>query len=224
MGLQDQLDSLRARLRQALDAEDRAAVAEAVERLRMLQIVEHGLAAGDVLPDFGLRDPAGRLVTSDALLARGPLVVSFFRGGWCPYCSLTLQALDRMLPEVERLGASLVAISPLKPEELRHLAAERGLRLTMLSDPGDAYARLCGVHYEMSDGQARLYRKRGVDLEAGSVGAGWQVPVPATYVLGPDGVIAYAFAEPDWARRAEPAEILGALRGLAQAAEAAGAA
>jgi peroxiredoxin len=93
-----------------------------------------------------------------------------------------------MLPEVERLGASLVAISPLKPEELARLAAERGLRLTMLSDVDDAYARLCGVHYAMSDGQARLYRKRGVDLEAANAGAGWQVPVPATYVLGQDGL------------------------------------
>jgi peroxiredoxin len=221
MGLQDELDGLRARLRQALDAEDRAAVAEAIERLRMLQIVEQGLAVGDVLPDFGLRDPAGRLVTSDGLLARGPLVVSFFRGGWCPYCSLTLQALDRMLPEVERLGAGLVAISPLKPLELARLADERGLRLTMLSDAGDAYARLCGLDYAMSDGQARLYRKRGVDLEAANAGAGWQVPVPATYVLGRDGIIAYAFADPDWARRAEPAAILEALRRLAQAADAA---
>jgi hypothetical protein len=128
MGLQDQLDRLRAQLRQALDAEDRAAVGEAIERLRMLQIVEHGLAAGDVLPDFGLQDPAGRLVTSDALLARGSLVVSFFRGGWCPYCSLTLQALDRML----RRSSAWVR------------ASSRSRRSSPRSSPGSRPSGACG--------------------------------------------------------------------------------
>jgi peroxiredoxin len=224
MGLREKLDALRQQLRPSLDAEDRAAVDGAIERLGMLQIVEHGLAAGDTLPDFALRDSAGRQVTSDELLARGPLVVNFFRGGWCPYCSLALQAFDDALPAINDLGAELVAISPLKPEELARTAEERGLRLLMLSDPVDAYAKMCGVHYEMTEGQAALYRKRGLDLDALNAGAGWEVPVPATYVVGRDGVIAYAFAEADWSRRADPAEVLAALRRLVQAADAASAA
>jgi peroxiredoxin len=224
MGLREKLDALRQQLRPALDPEDRAAVDGAIERLGMLQIVEHGLAAGDTLPDFALRDGAGRAVTSDDLLARGPLVVNFFRGGWCPYCSLALQAFDDALPAINDLGAELVAISPLKPEELARTAEECGLRLLMLSDPVDAYAKMCGVHYEMTEGQAALYRKRGLDLDALNAGAGWEVPVPATYVVGRDGVIAYAFAEADWSRRADPAEVLAALRRLVQAADAASAA
>jgi peroxiredoxin len=224
MGLREKLDALRQRLRPSLDPEDRAAVDGAIERLGMLQIVEHGLAAGDTLPDFALRDSAGRSVTSDYLLARGPLVVNFFRGGWCPYCSLALQAFDEALPDINDLGAELVAVSPLKPEELARTAEERGLRLLMLSDPADTYAKVCGVHYEMTEGQAALYRKRGLDLDALNAGAGWEVPVPATYVVGRDGVIAYAFADADWSRRAEPAEVLAALRRLVQAADAASAA
>lgn len=222
MRLRDKLDALRAQLRQPMSAEDRATVGGAIERLRMLQVVEHALVAGDTLPDLELADATARTVTSDDLLARGPLVVNFFRGGWCPYCSLALQAFDAVLPEIERLGGSLVAISPAKPEHLAETAAARGLRQIMLSDPADRYASLCGVHYEMSAGQVALYRSQGLDLDAVNAGAGWRVPIPATYVVGRDGVIAYAFAEADWSCRAEPAAVLEVLRGLAQAADAVG--
>jgi peroxiredoxin len=214
MNLREELDALRGRLRPSLDAADQAVVAAAIERLRMLQVVEQGLAAGDVLPDFALEDAAGKMVTSDELLAAGPLVVNFFRGGWCPYCSLALQAFDELAPTVERHGGRLVAISPARPEELARMAAERHLRLVMLSDPGDAYARLCGLDYAMSDGQAAYYRRRGVDLDAVNAGSSWHVPVPASYVVGRDGVIRHAFADPDWSRRAEPAQLLEALRVL----------
>lgn len=213
MNLQDELDALRARLRTSLDPADRTVVTAAIERLRMLQLVEHGLAVGDVLPDFALADAASRTATSDQLLTVGPLVVNFFRGGWCPYCSLALQALDELMPAVEGAGGSLVAIAPAEPAELARLAIERRLRLRMLSDPGAAYARLCGLDYAMSDGQAAYYRRHGVDLDPPE-GRDWHVPVPASYVVGRDGVIRHAFADPDWSRRAEPAELLDALRRL----------
>jgi peroxiredoxin len=213
--LQNKLDRLRAELRQILDPKERQALFETLERLRMLQIVEHGFTAGDILPEFSLPDAEERMVTSDELLARGPLVLAFFRGTSCPYCSLTLRALDEVRPAIERLGASLVVISPLRPQALAQAAEGRHLHLRLLSDPGEAYAKLCGVHYDMTEGQIAFYRGRGLDLEQLHAGSGWELPLAATFVAGRDAVITYAYVEVDWARRAEPANLVAAVERLA---------
>ena len=217
MRLQDKLDRLRAELRRALDPEQRTALAAVLERLQMLQIVEHGLAVGDTLPDLALPDTTGRDVNSEELLAEGPLVLVFIRGTWCPYCSLALQALDEARPRIERLGASLVVVAPLQPGELARAAAERGLGLRILSDADAAYARICGVQYEMSEAHVAFYRRFGLDLDALNAGSGWGLPIPATYVAGSDGVITFAHGHWDWAERADPAEIVAAVERLARA-------
>jgi peroxiredoxin len=217
MTLADKLDRRRTEFRGRLPPEDRQVLAAAVERLRMLQIVEQGLQVGDPLPEFILADTDGLTASSDALLARGPLVVVFIRGPWCPYCSLALEALDECHPAIEQLGASLVVISPVSADELWRAASERSLRLRLLSDPGAAYARICGVQYEMTEAHIDLYRRLGWDVGQANAGSGWELPVPATYVAGSDGVICYAFAEPDWSRRAEPGEIVAAVERIAHA-------
>ena len=220
--LEDRLSRRRAELRGGLAPEDRDVLLAALERLRMLQVGEQGLQVGEPLPEFTLPDTDGVTVSSEALLARGPLAVVFIRGTWCPYCSLTLEALDAVRPAIEQLGASLLAISPMSGEELLRAARERGLRLRLLSDSGAAYARVSGVQYEMTEAHIDLYRRLGWDIGRLNAGSGWALPVPATYVAGPDGVIAYAFADADWTRRAEPADIVAAVERLVQAAESAG--
>ncbi len=226
MTLRDQLDACKAQLLEVLDPADREALEAAIDRLRMLQIVEHGPAVGDLLPEFALPDADGRLVTSEALLERGPLVLAFFRGPWCPYCSMALQALNQARPAIEALGASLVTVAPLPPGELREMAAERGLGLTLLSDRDGRYARICGLGFEMSDGGKALYQRLaarfGASIPRLAPDRAWELPIPATFVAGRDGVIGFAFGDADWARRAEPAEIVAAVRQLAQAATTAG--
>jgi peroxiredoxin len=226
MKLQDKLDEINRQLLQVLDPTDRAALEAAIERLRMLQIVEQGMVVGDVLPDFALRDQTGRIVTSGELLARGPVVLAFFRGPWCPYCSTTLGALNEMRPAIERLGGTVVAVAPLGTEELDRLAAERQLGLELLSDENAAYAQVCGVKFEMTeDGTAlyaRLAARFGLSIPGQDATGGWELPVAATYVAGRDGVIGYAFGDADWSRRAEPADIVAAVERLGQAADAEG--
>lgn len=222
MTLEDELSRRRESLRKGLPPGDLEVLRAAVDRLHMLQVVEHGLAVGDQLPEFALPDPDGNIVASEELIARGPLAVVFIRGPWCPYCSLTLAALDALGPAVEELGGSLVVISPVHARELGRAAAERGLRLRLLSDPGAAYARLCGVQFEMSEAHVELYTRIGWDVAQLNAGSGWELPVPASYVVGRDGVIAFAFANADWSHRAEPADILAALARAAQAATSAG--
>jgi len=226
MTLQDELDQVASQLRRALSPGELEELDDAIDRVRMLQLVEEGLAVGDVLPDFALSDSHGRIVTSDELLARGPLALAFFRGPWCPYCSLALRGLDEARPAIERQGASLVAVAPVPAAELGRLAGERGLGLRLLSDPGARYARICGVRFEMTAGFTALYQRlaRRFGLETPEVDprTGWQLPIPATYVAGQDGVVRYAFADPDWARRADPADIVATVARLAQAVEATG--
>jgi peroxiredoxin len=206
--LNDELQAMRAKFQAELDPADRDALAATIEQLRMLQIAEHSLAVGEVLPDFALPDAAGRVVTSDGLLDRGPLVLVFFRGGWCPYCDRTLKALETIRPSLEATGATLVGVAPCTPGELARVAAEKGLSFPLLSDTGGALARLCGLLYAMTPAQVAFYGGRwGVDVAALNAGAGWAVPVPATYVVARDGTVAFAFADPDWGRRAEPADL-----------------
>lgn len=224
MTLQERLDRKKAEARARLDAANRRALDEAVERLRMLQVVENGLAVGDVLPDFALPDAAGRIVTSDDIFASGPLVLVFFRGPWCPYCSLTLEALEAVRPRIEALGASLIGVVPLSPEALARLRIERRLGLRLLSDIDLRYAGICGVRFQMTTDVKRLYLQlraaRGLEIPSLDDASPWELPIPATYVADRDGVIHFAFGDADWARRAEPEEIVATLERLVQEAAA----
>lgn len=213
--LDTDLGSLRARSRAGMDPSAWAGMEAAIERLRMMQAAEHGPAVGDTLPDFELPDAAGRTVASGALLDRGPLVLVFFRGNWCPYCDLTLRALEAARPRLEEAGATLVGVAPVRPEELARTVAEKGLRFTLLSDSGGRLADLCGLLHAMTPEQVAFYRDgRGIDIPAAAAGTGWALPLPASYVVGRDGVVAHAFADADWARRAEPADLVEAVRAL----------
>jgi peroxiredoxin len=215
VSLNDKLRALRAGAQARLDPASWSGLSRTIEWLRMRQLAEHSLGAGDVLPDFELLDAQGQTVGSGELLDRAPLVLTFFRGGWCPYCSTTMRELEATRPELESLGATLVGIVPMKPSELARIRAERGLGFPLLSDRGGHLARLCGVFYTMSPAQVAYYRDQcGLDLPAMGADTDWELPLPATYVVGGDGVVAYAFATADWAQRAEPQAILEAVRGL----------
>jgi peroxiredoxin len=215
MTLEDRLSRRRGELRSRLEPEDRETLRDAVERLRMLQLVEHGLHVGDLLPEFALPDTDGRIVSSRALLGAGSLAVVFVRGPWCPYCTLALEALEEARPRIEKLDASLAVISPMGTDDLRRAAAERELRLQLLSDAGALYAKTCGVQYEMTEAHIDLYRRLGWDIDRFNAGSGWELPVPASYVADRNGVIRFAFADADWSYRAEPAEIVAAVERLA---------
>lgn len=218
MKLQDRLDEIERQLLSVIDAEERMALASSIERLRMMQIVEQGLAEGDTLPDFSLPDASGRILGSASLLDRGPLVLAFFRGPWCPYCSLMVEALDQIRLEVEALGGSCVAVAPLPIGELAAMARDRGLSLTLLSDADSAYAGVCGVKFEMTAESTALYGRLaarfGQTIPGQDDPGGWVLPVPTTYVADRDGVIAYSFGDANWARRADPGEILSAVQRL----------
>ncbi|MGJ4961871.1 peroxiredoxin-like family protein [Bradyrhizobium sp. HKCCYLRH3061] len=176
------------------------------------------LKAGDRAPVFSLKDPDGQLVSSSDLLAKGPLVVSFYRGVWCPYCNMELQALQAALPEFEKLGASLVAISPQTAANSRKSVRQNELGFPILSDTHNDVAAAFGLRFALPDYLVDLYKSLKNDLPAFNGDPSWTLPTPARYVIAPDGLILYAEVNPDYTRRPEPEDMLPALRRAAAVA------
>lgn len=170
------------------------------------------LKAGDKAPAFTLKNPDGKPVSSAELLAKGPLVASFYRGVWCPYCNMELQALQAALPEFEKLGASLVAISPQTPVNSRKSVCQNALSFPILSDTHNDVAAAFGLRYELPDYLVELYKKLRNDLPAFNGDPSWTLPMPGRFVIGRDGVILYAEVNPDYTKRPEPGDMLPALR------------
>ena len=218
MRIGDELEGRRRAVGQDLLPADRHVIRETIERLRAAQIAEQSLRVGETLPDFALPHPAGSVVTSDELLDRGSLVLAFFRGGWCPDCPIALRGLERARPRIEAAGASLVAVSPRRGPELQRVADECGLAFRLLSDVGGRFSQLCGVRYAVPPEHVALYGRTGIDLAGLHDGAGWTLPLPATNVVGRDGIVRYVFVDPDWARRAEPQALVGVVRAQASTA------
>ncbi|WP_042698992.1 peroxiredoxin-like family protein [Azospirillum sp. B506] len=176
------------------------------------------LKAGDKAPTFTLNDPDGKAVSSTALLAEGPLVVSFYRGVWCPYCNMELQALQTALATFQSLGASLVAISPQTAPNSRKSMRQNALGFPILSDPHNDVAAAFGLRFELPDYLIELYKGLKNDLPAFNGDASWTLPMPARFVIGQDGTILYAEVNPDYTRRPEPEDMLPALRGAGRTA------
>lgn len=172
---------------------------------------DYALKAGDTAPDFTLEDADGNSVSSRALLALGPLIATFYRGVWCPYCNYDLQALEEVRLEIEARGASLVAISPQTPANSRKSQRDNKLGFPILSDSGLAVAAEFGLRFALSNDLIKVYKQFGNDLPAINNDPAWVLPMPARYVIGTDGVIAYAEVNPDYTRRPDPSELLPVL-------------
>ena len=173
------------------------------------------IKAGDKAPSFTLSDPEGRPISSADLLARGPLVVSFYRGVWCPYCNMELQALQAALPAFETLGAALVAISPQTAPNSRKSVRQNDLGFPILSDPNNDVAAAFGLRFAMPAYLVDLYKELKNDLPAFNGDPSWTLPMPGRFVVAPDGTVLYAEVNPDYTRRPEPENMLPALRNAA---------
>ena len=179
---------------------------------------KHALKVGDKAPAFKLKDPEGNLVSSEALLANGPLVVSFYRGAWCPYCNMELQALEAALPAFKSRGASLVAISPQTPVNSRKSVRQNSLSFPILSDAHNNVAGAFGLRFALPDYLVELYQNLKNDLPNFNGDDSWTLPMPGRFVIGQDGTVLYAEVNPDYTRRPEPEDMLPALEQAAKAA------
>ena len=176
------------------------------------------LKKGDRAPAIALTNARGALVDVKSLLKRGPVIVTFYRGGWCPYCNLELRAFQEILPEIKAAGASLVAISPEKPDDTLSTAEKNALDFEVLSDIGQKAGRAFGLVYSFSDELKWAYRNFGLDIPAKNGADEWALPISATYVIDRDGIIIYAYTDADYRDRADPRDVLVALTRNAAAA------
>ena len=209
--LQEAEQSRRVKRDPAMTAKMDAATAD----LAASGIVDNSLKVGDKAPDFALPNVKGNTVKLSEVLAGAPVVLSFYRGGWCPYCNIALQHLQQHLGAFEAQGAKLVTVSPQTPDASLSTAEKNALEFEVLSDAGNRVARDYGLVFTLSENLHGMYgNPDGINLAATNGDGSFELPVAATYVIQQDGTVAYAFADADYTRRAEPSEIVDVLKGL----------
>lgn len=199
---------------QQIPAEVREIMQRAGTELAASGQADRALTAGTHAPRFTLPSVTGETVTLDRLLAQGPVVLTFYRGAWCPYCSIALRSLQQHLAAITERGAQLVAVSPQIPDESLSLAEKHALDFTVLSDVGSDTAKAYGLAFDLPDDLAAVYGKLGFDLRRVNGGHPRTLPLPATYVIDQTGTVRWAFADTDYTKRAEPAHIIAALDAL----------
>jgi peroxiredoxin len=202
---------------QYVSAEVQAMHARVIQELEKSGIGGRALHKGHFPPAFALQDHKGNPVSSEELLASGPLVVCFFRGRWCPFCVAQLEAMNARLGRLRGLGASLVGISPQTVQQSFFMADQHRLRFPLLSDPGNEIARKFGLVYRVPDYQQEIYKRVFVNLPFINGCNEWELPIPATYVLARKrdeqsvtftDTIVFRAADPDYTARPEPDQIV----------------
>jgi peroxiredoxin len=186
--------------------------ARAVAELRERRLAANTLPMGAKAPVFELPDHDGEIVSSLTLLAKGPVVLCFIRGRWCPFCVGQMEAMNLIVPEIEKAGASLVAISPQTVKQSFFMRDQHKLRFPLLSDAGNQLARQVGITYRVPPAQEAIYRRAFVNLPFTNGDESWELPIPAAYILDRDGIVLYASANEDYTERPEPDDIVAALR------------
>ena len=169
------------------------------------------IKAGDRAPSFKLKDQDGNDVSSAALLVKGPLVVTFYRGVWCPYCNIELQAINEVLPEIRAYGANVVAISPQTPVNSRKAVRTNELGFPVLSDVNGQTGADFGLRFALPDYLVELYKNLKNDLPAFNNDPSWTLPMPARYVIGQNGIVLYSEVNPDYTRRPDPSDMFPVL-------------
>ena len=179
----------------------------------VVNYAQTSLKPGDKAPDFELKNATYKGVKLSTLLKSGPVVITWYRGGWCPYCNIQLRFLQNFLPQFKEAGATLVALSPELPDKSLNTTEKNNLEFEVLTDYDNAVAKEFGIAFTLNDELVDIYNGfhkletfNGVNTN--------ELPIPATYVIGTDGLIKYAFIDPDYRKRAEPAAILDVLKTL----------
>lgn len=214
MSLKTQIDAFEVQKKANVPADILNLMDVTTEKLIAEQLSKHALKVGDKFPAFELPDSKGKQISSTELLAKGPLVLSFYRGGWCPYCNLELRALNNMQQAFADQNAQLVAVSPQLPDESLSTQQQNELAYTVLSDVSNSLAKKCGLVFTLDESLIPVYDQLGLDIPKANGDESYELPLPATYVIDRQGVIQFAFAHEDYTLRAEPLDVLNAVKAL----------
>ena len=199
-----------------IPAADRAVMKRANEDLAAV-MPNPGVQEGDRAPDFELVNAFGARVRLSDHLARGPVVLSFYRGAWCPYCNLQLRGLVKTLSNIQTRGASLITVTPQTPGKSLEQVKKDGYPFEILSDLDDSVMKAYGLYFEVPVDLSDVYKRNfQLDLAAYNGEGRYALPVPGTFVIDRAGIIRASYADPDYKQRMEPAAILAALDRIGQ--------
>ena len=210
--LKAQIDAYNVQKEAKLPADVLALMNTTNEELIAQHVRDNALQVGQKVANFSLANHCGDTVALTDLLAKGPVIISFYRGGWCPYCNLELKALNDYLPKFKAHNAQLVAVSPQLPDESLSTAQKNELEFDVLSDVSNTVANQFGLLFTLDERIQSLYTGFGIDFESYYGDKSFKLPLPATYVINQDGIITYAFISEDYTLRAEPEAVLNALQ------------
>lgn len=214
MNLNGQIKELQKGLLAQVPEEALKVFASTTEQLVKSGLAETALKKGDKIPSFSLPNATGTTVSSQDLLKKGPIVIDFYRGAWCPYCTLELKALQDALPEITKLGAQLIAISPNLPDQSLSSIEKHSLTFEVLSDKGNKTAKEFNLVFPLAEKLRPIYKQFGFDIPAINGDESYGLPIPATYVVDSNGTVQLAFVDADYTKRLEPADVIKALQTL----------
>ena len=196
----------------ATDAQ-KAMTAENLEAIIETHFKENAINIGDKMIDFTLKNALGECTNLQNTLNQGPVILTWYRGGWCPYCNLTLQFLQNSLPEFKKYGANLLALTPELPDKSLSTKEKHNLQFEVLTDIGNKVAKPYGLSYKLTDALAEVY-KNGVGLKNYNGDDSSELPITATYIIDKTGIIQYAFLNADYRKRASIPELIAVLKTL----------
>ena len=174
-----------------------------------------GLAVGDKAPELTLLDEKGNEGDLATLWGDGPIVVTFYRGHWCPYCTRALSAWQKKIPELTAAGGTFVGLTPEKPTYVAGVKQKHELEYVVLSDHEGKGGRAFNVQFSMDEATIRKYKGYGIDLTKFNSDGEWTLPAPATFVIDTEGVIRWVWADWDYSKRANPDDVIEAVKKIA---------
>ncbi|MEE6131730.1 AhpC/TSA family protein [Bacillus sp. 1780r2a1] len=211
--LQEEIQDYKKVFKQKASKEKQEKMKQATEELEKSGIAQ-GLKVGNQAPDFTLLDATGQKVSFKNLLQKGPVIVTFYRGGWCPYCNLELKAYQRELTAIKEAGGELVAISPELPDSSLSTKEKNELEFIVLSDEGNKVAEEFNLVFKMPDYLIDLYKESGLDVSGHNGNNDWELPKPATFVVDQQGRVVFADVDSDYTKRTEPSKVIDVLKNL----------
>ncbi|WP_336891493.1 peroxiredoxin-like family protein [Flavicella sp.] len=195
------------------DEKTKSIYKEGIDAVRSSGILENAKQVGEIAPNFKLKNAIGNTVELTEYLKKGPVVLVWYRGGWCPYCNLTLHQLQEELPNFIANGASLIAISPELPDNSVTTSQKNNLEFEVLSDIGNTIAKKYGVVFKLTSDVSDIYNNK-FNLTKYNGDDSSELPLAATYIINQEGEIIYAFLDADYRNRAEPSELTNVLKNI----------
>jgi peroxiredoxin len=214
MSLQNRLDTLKQEFTANVPEDMLAVMNQETEKLIAADIVENAIQTGQHLPDGQLTAANGQQVAIDQIIDGKPLVISFYRGGWCPYCNLELQGLQEIASQIRDLGANIIAMSPESVAHTQDTKQKNGVSFDIYSDQSSEYAKALGLVFSLPKSLQEIYLTFDIDIEKHNGESKFELPIPTTIIVKPNREVVYLFADGDYTKRSEPSKLLDVLKGL----------